>query len=114
MAASANARMARAVMRRVCARSVPFAALLQYPVMFRSSCARGRRRFLLRTPLAAAGLAAGCRARGGTPDASAGGTLASSPAARPAPLLRDVPAGAPVLRWTPAHTDLVYTFGGAA
>ncbi len=28
-------------------------------------------------------------------------------------LLRDVPAGAPTLRWTPEHRDLVYTFGGA-
>ncbi|HYM23389.1 MAG TPA: acetamidase/formamidase family protein, partial [Vicinamibacterales bacterium] len=28
--------------------------------------------------------------------------------------LRDIPASAPTLRWTPAHGDLVYTFGGAA
>jgi acetamidase/formamidase len=31
-----------------------------------------------------------------------------------APLLPQVPANAPTLRWTPAHGDLVYTFGGAA
>lgn len=34
-------------------------------------------------------------------------------AAAQSSLLRDVPAGAPTLRWTPAHGDLVYTFGGA-
>jgi acetamidase/formamidase len=34
--------------------------------------------------------------------------------ARPAPLLAAVPANAPTLTWTPQHTDLVYTFGGAA
>jgi len=28
--------------------------------------------------------------------------------------LRDIPADAPTLRWTPNHGDLVYTFGGAA
>jgi len=28
--------------------------------------------------------------------------------------LREVPADAPTLRWTPDHRDLVYTFGGAA
>jgi len=28
--------------------------------------------------------------------------------------LRQIPANAPVLRWTPKHEDLVYTFGGAA
>jgi acetamidase/formamidase len=31
-----------------------------------------------------------------------------------APLLPQIPANAPTLRWTPAHGDLVYTFGGAA
>ena len=30
------------------------------------------------------------------------------------PLLPQVPSGAPTLRWTPEHRDLVYTFGGAA
>jgi acetamidase/formamidase len=82
--------------------------------MLTSSYARGRRRFLLRAPIAAAGFAAGCRASGSTPDAPASGTTPASPAARPTPLLRDLPANAPTLRWTPAHTDLVYTFGGAA
>src|SRR6185295_16092554 len=33
---------------------------------------------------------------------------------RPVPLLREIPASAPTLRWTPGHGDLVYTFGGAA
>src|SRR5207237_4198523 len=33
---------------------------------------------------------------------------------RPAALLREIPTGAPTLRWTPEHRDLVYTFGGAA
>jgi len=59
---------------------------------------RGRREFLTNVPLGLAGaLAAG------------GARLAA--AQRP---LRDIPANAPVLRWTPAHGDLVYTFGGAA
>jgi len=35
-------------------------------------------------------------------------------AAVQSPLLREIPAGAPTLRWTPEHRDLVYTFGGAA
>ena len=30
------------------------------------------------------------------------------------PLLPQLPADAPTLRWTPQHRDLVYTFGGAA
>src|SRR4029453_8026488 len=43
----------------------------------------------------------------GNPSAAAG-------AGRPAPLLTQIPAGAPTLQWTPKHEDLVYTFGGAA
>ncbi len=39
---------------------------------------------------------------------------AVAPAAHPAPLLKEVPAGAPTLTWIPQHGDLVYTFGGAA
>ncbi len=35
-------------------------------------------------------------------------------AAAQSPLVREAPRGAPTLRWTPAHGDLVYTFGGAA
>lgn len=31
-----------------------------------------------------------------------------------APLMTDAPAAAPTLTWTPQHSDLVYTFGGAA
>ena len=40
-----------------------------------------------------------------------GSTVAAT---RPAPLLRDIPASTPTLRWTPEHGELVYTFGGAA
>ena len=58
-----------------------------------------------------ASLAAGCSARGDEPPAA---PAAATKAARPAPLLRAVPADAPTLTWTPQHGDLVYTFGGAA
>jgi len=68
---------------------------------------RSRRGFLT----AFAGVAAGCSARGDEPPAA---PAAATNAARPAPLLRAVPAGAPTLTWTPQHADLVYTFGGAA
>jgi acetamidase/formamidase len=44
--------------------------------------------------------------------------IAVAPAAvssvHPPPLFGGVPAGAPTLTWTPQHSDLVYTFGGAA
>src|SRR5262245_50344116 len=81
-----------------------------------------RRAFLTRLPLGLAGLAAACRANGNeaaspaatsTPAAPTGSAGAGG-AALPAPLLRDVPATAPTLKWTPEHRDLVYTFGGAA
>ncbi|HKB12541.1 MAG TPA: acetamidase/formamidase family protein [Vicinamibacterales bacterium] len=51
-----------------------------------------------------------------TTAAAPAGSAAStaSGTSRPAPLLRDVPASAPTLRWIPEHRDLVYTFGGAA
>ena len=85
-----------------------------------------RRAFLTRIPLGLASLVAACRARGGdagtsTPDtgpttptraAASGSTGVGAP--RPAPLLREIPATAPTLRWVPEHGDLVYTFGGAA
>ena len=78
-----------------------------------------RRAFLTRLPLGLAGLAAACNARG-SDAGSAGPPRTSAPAApaagatKAAPLLREVPSGAPTLTWTPQHGDLVYTFGGAA
>jgi acetamidase/formamidase len=84
-----------------------------------------RRAFLRRIPLGLAGLAAACRANGGdapsTPNASPAPAAPAATAgprgantSRPAPLLREIPGGAPTLRWVPEHRDLVYTFGGAA
>ena len=83
-----------------------------------------RRAFLTRLPLGLAGFAAACRATGNEAAPSAGtATPAAAPAGstgdtggapRPAPLLREIPATAPTLKWTPEHRDLVYTFGGAA
>src|SRR5215470_15128963 len=81
---------------------------------------RRRRMFLTRMPFIAGGLAAACRGQGSAADSSApppaASAAASAPAGagRPAPLLRELPAAAPTLRWTPEHRDLVYTFGGAA
>jgi acetamidase/formamidase len=40
--------------------------------------------------------------------------IVAAGAAAQSSLLRDAPEGAPTLRWTPSHRDLVYTFGGAA
>jgi acetamidase/formamidase len=74
----------------------------------------GRRAFLGRIPVGLAAMAAACRARGEDVAASSSGASTAGGANRPAPLLRDIPAGAPTLRWTPEHRDLVYTFGGAA
>ena len=73
---------------------------------------RRRRAFLTQIPVGLAGLAAACRARGDEGASAAGSPVVG--AARPAPLLREIPAAAPTLRWTPEHGDLVYTFGGAA
>src|SRR5262245_47510514 len=78
---------------------------------------RARRAFLTQLPLGLAGLAAACRAGGDAAGVAlsataAGGSIGAAGASRPGPLLRDVPAGAPTLRWTPEHRDLVYTFGG--
>jgi acetamidase/formamidase len=82
-----------------------------------------RRAFLTQLPLGLAGLLTGCRARAvddrslAAPAPSAPPTTGGEPsiagAARPAPLLRELPANAPTLRWVPEHRDLVYTFGGA-
>src|SRR5438034_7326166 len=76
-----------------------------------------RRQFLTQIPLGFASLVAACKARGGeqttaTPAPAAGSSGVT--ATKPAPLLREIPATAPTLRWTPEHGDLVYTFGGAA
>ncbi|HXT18868.1 MAG TPA: acetamidase/formamidase family protein [Gemmatimonadaceae bacterium] len=78
-----------------------------------------RRHFLARAPLGTAGLLAACRQASAAHDtasvAQAGAAApmqAGSPATRP--LLAALPAGAAVLRWTPKHEELVYTFGGAA
>jgi acetamidase/formamidase len=81
-----------------------------------------RRVFLTQVPIGLASLVAACRgsdagsssAAQSVPAAAAGTAAdAASGGARPAPLLREIPAAAPTLRWTPAHGDLVYTFGGA-
>src|SRR5215468_4020624 len=88
-----------------------------------SAAAARRRAFLTRIPLSLAGLATACRATGNEAAAPAGsappapapaGSAGASGAARPAPLLREIPAAAPTLRWVPDHRDLVYSFGGAA
>ncbi len=74
-----------------------------------------RRDFLIRAPLGALGLAAACAGKEPAPVNSSAVAPAPAPAVgRPTPLLASVPANAPTLNWTPAHADLVYTFGGAA
>ena len=76
-----------------------------------------RRDFLIRAPLGALGLAAACGGKEPAPASAPAAAPAPAPArvaGRPAPLLATVPSTAPTLTWTPAHTDLVYTFGGAA
>ena len=82
-----------------------------------------RRAFLTQISLGVASVAAACRARDGdapssgpSPTNSATAVAGSTGAGvtRPAPLLHEIPADAPTLRWTPEHHDLVYTFGGAA
>ena len=67
-----------------------------------------RRTFLTHVPAGLAALTAGLRPR---PAAAQAGSVIRP---GPPPLLREIPAGAPTLRWTPKHEDLVYTFGGAA
>src|SRR3954466_137444 len=79
-----------------------------------------RRQFLVRAPLGAAGVLAACRDTGSAQEA-AGVVQAGAPAAQaqqpamapPRPLLATIPGDAATLQWTPKHTDLVYTFGGA-
>ena len=77
---------------------------------------RSRRRALLTgIPAGLAGLMAACREPGGNPSLAPAPALAPPPATGiPTPLLREIPAAAPTLRWIPEHGDLVYTFGGAA
>lgn len=83
---------------------------------------RRRRAFLTQIPVGIASLLTACRARGDaaasstpqTTSATATPRATAAEATRPAPLLREIPATAPTLRWTPEHRDLVYTFGGAA
>ncbi len=85
---------------------------------------QGRRTFLSRIPVGLGAFAAACRAQGDGGSPAPVGSRRANPSAiesgaaqagsRPAPLLLNVPAGAPTLRWTPDHRDLVYTFGGAA
>jgi len=74
----------------------------------------GRRTFLTRIPIGLAGCLTACRAGGDAATAPPAGSSSAAAPTRPAPLLHAVPAGAPTLRWTPEHRDLVYTFGGAA
>src|SRR5436853_7015144 len=75
---------------------------------------RRRRTFLIQVPLGFASLLAACR--GGDTDAESAPPPREVTPGRPAaaPLLAEIPADAPTLRWTPEHRDLVYTFGGAA
>src|SRR5262249_51577206 len=84
---------------------------------------QSRRAFLTGLPLGLAGLAAACRANGNEAASPAAASTPAGPPARsasagsvalPAPLLREVPATAPPLKWTPEHRHLDYTFGGAA
>jgi len=68
-----------------------------------------RREFVIQAPLGLASVMAGCSVSPAIDKAepSAGATQAGTPS----PIMQ-VPAGAPVLRWTPKHEDLCYTFGG--
>jgi acetamidase/formamidase len=81
-----------------------------------SRFSRTRRAFLAAAPAGA--IAAAAAACNTAEQASSQPTPTAAPntggSGRPAPLLAAVPAGAPVLEWTPAHEDLCYTFGGVA
>jgi acetamidase/formamidase len=82
-----------------------------------------RRQFLVHAPIGVAGVMSACRngspANNSTTATAAAATNAPAtqagivPGATTTPLLASVPAGAPVLQWTPKHEELVYTFGGA-
>ncbi|HXD47364.1 MAG TPA: acetamidase/formamidase family protein [Gemmatimonadaceae bacterium] len=83
-----------------------------------------RRQFLVHAPIGAVGALAACRAAVAADDsasvsqagsaASQVAQLAQPCAAATRPLLLTIPASAPVLRWTPKHGELAYSFGGAA
>ena len=75
-----------------------------------------RRQFLLNAPLGAAGILAACRDSSSAQNVIQAGAAAQQgpPPAVPRALLADLPADAATLEWIPKHTDLVYTFGGAA
>jgi len=72
-----------------------------------------RREFVVRAPLGLLGAVAACR--GGEPSASSPpeATPAAGSQASPAPIAPASSGTGPVLRWTPKHEELVYTFGGA-
>jgi len=81
-----------------------------------------RRRFLISAPISAAGMLAACRNTNTPPDivsdrpapsVSSASTAPYGPDATPRPLLASIPTGAVLLKWTPKHEELVYTFGGA-
>src|SRR5215831_4585079 len=81
-----------------------------------------RRRFLISAPISAAGMLAACRNTNTPPDTvsdrpapsvSSASTAPYGPDATPRPLLASIPTGAVLLKWTPKHEELVYTFGGA-
>ena len=102
----------------------PAAEISGEVVVMRSDTVHRRRAFLTQLPIGFAGLLSACRARAVDDRALAATGSAAPPAtsrepsigraARPAPLIRELPANAPTLRWVPKHEDLVYTFGGAA
>jgi acetamidase/formamidase len=81
-----------------------------------------RRQFLISAPLGVLGAMAACK--DGAHESSASDSVASGgaesatgtamAAATTPPSIANVPADAPTLNWIPQHTDLVYTFGGAA
>jgi acetamidase/formamidase len=75
-----------------------------------------RRQFLRNAPLGAAGILAACRDSSSAQNVVQAGAAAQQgpPPAAPRALLADLPADAATLEWIPKHTDLVYTFGGAA
>src|SRR3954469_17089788 len=72
-----------------------------------------RRRFLTHLPLGFAGAAIACSESGAETSSTAPALAQVIGPRRSAPLLKSVPADAATLSWTPQHSDLVYTFGGA-
>ncbi len=81
-----------------------------------------RRQFLITAPLGVLGVIAACNdgaheSSGADSVASAGAepAIGATMATTVTPAsVANVPADAPTLNWIPQHTDLVYTFGGAA